>query len=324
MSSKKLSLEGRDLLSIADLSRAEIEGIFKVAKDMEVIVRNRTKSQLLSDKILGALFFQPSTRTRLSFTSAIQRLGGSVLGFHSAAASRVADPKYHETISDTAAMIDYYADIIVIRHPEASASILCADRADIPVINGGCGSVGAIADISDISAGEHPTQTLLDLYTIYKKRKTLDNLTVLCTGSMTGRATDTLCYSMSLFDNCRVLLNYPKEIGIPNSVENRLKELKVNYETLNTLEEGIPEVDVIYVCPTKNLLKLDKHPDNFVVNRAKLEAKAKDNCMVLHPLPRTDELAEDVDDTPYAMYFEEAWNGLPIRMALLAMLLGRA
>lgn len=323
MSDKKISLQGRDLFSITDLKRTEIERIFEVAKDMEVVFKNRTKIQLLSDKILAALFFQTSTRTRLSFTSAMQRLGGTVLGFHSAAESKGSDPKYHETISDTTAMVSNYADIIVLRHPEASAPFLCADRTDIPVISAGCGTISG-TDNDEFSSGEHPTQTLLDLYTIYKKRKNLDNLTVLCTGSMTSRTLISFCYSMSLFNNCRVLLNYPKKIGIPDSVESRLKKLKVNYESLDGLDDGIPEADVIYIGPAKHILKLDVEPDNFVVNREKLEKKAKDNCMVLHPLPRTDELPIDVDDTPYAMYFEEARNGIPIRMALLAMYLGRA
>lgn len=321
MTNKEISLEGSDLLSITDLSRAKIEGIFKVAKDMEVIVKNRTKSQFLSDKILAALFFQPSTRTRLSFTSAMQRLGGTVLGFHSATASRAGDPSYAESLEDTALMVSYYADIIVVRHPEANAPYIIAKTADIPVISGGCGSVSAF---KGGSSGEHPTQCLLDLYTIYKKRGSLDNLTILCNGNMTSRATTTLCYAMSIFDNCRVLLNYPKQLEFPEDFRKRLEELKVNYEVINSLEAHIPEADVIYVTTMKNAIGLKATPDEYLVNRVKLEAKAKNGCLVMHPLPRTDEIAKDVDDTPYGAYFEEAWNGLPIRMALLAMILGRA
>jgi aspartate carbamoyltransferase catalytic subunit len=317
----KISLQGRDLLSITDLSRSEIEHIFKIAKDMEIIVNNRTKSQLLADKILAALFFQPSTRTRLSFTSAMQRLGGTVLGFHSATASRAGDPSYAESLEDTALMVSYYADIIVVRHPEASAPYIFAEAADIPVISGGCGSISAF---KGGSSGEHPTQCLLDLYTIYKKRGSLNNLTILCNGNMTSRATTTFCYSMSIFNNCRVLLNYPKRLEFPDDFRKRLEELKVNFEIINSLEDNIPKADVIYVTTMKNALGLKATPDEYVVNRAKLEAKAKDGCLVMHPLPRTDEIAKDVDDTLYGAYFEEAWNGLPIRMALLAMILGRA
>jgi len=319
--SKKISLQGRDLLSITDLSRPEIERIFEVAKDMEVIVKNRTKSTLLSGKILAALFFQPSTRTRLSFTSSMQRLGGTVLGFHSAAASRAGDPNYSESLADTALMISYYSDIIAVRHPEATAPYIIAEKADIPVISGGCGSVSAF---KGGSSGEHPTQCLLDLYTIYKKRGNLDNLTLLCNGNMTSRATTTLCYAMSIFDNCRVLLNYPKQLEFPEDFRNRLDELKIDYKIIDSLEKKLPEADVIYVTTMKNAIGLKATPDEYLVNRVKLEAKAKNGCLVMHPLPRTDEIAKDVDDTPYGAYFEEAWNGLPIRMALLAMILGRA
>ena len=318
--SKKISLQGRDLLSITNLNRSEIEHIFKIAKDMEIIVNNRTKSQLLSDKILAALFFQPSTRTRLSFTSAMQRLGGTVLGFHSAAASRAGDPSYAESLEDTALMVSYYADIIVVRHPEASAPYIIAETADVPVVSGGCGSISAF---KGGSSGEHPTQCLLDLYTIYKKRGSLDNLTVLCNGNMTSRATTTLCYAMSIFDNCRVMLNYPKQLEFPDDFRKRLEELKVNYEVVDSLEAHIPEADVIYVTTMKNAIGLKATPDEYVINKAKLKAKAKDSCLVMHPLPRTDEIAKDVDDTLYGAYFEEAWNGLPIRMVLLAMILGR-
>jgi aspartate carbamoyltransferase catalytic subunit len=318
--SKKISLQGRDLLSITDLSRTEIERVFEVAKDMEVIVKNRTKSTLLSGKILAALFFQPSTRTRLSFTSSMQRLGGTVLGFHSAESSRAGDPNYSESLADTALMISYYADIIAVRHPEASAPYVIAETADIPVISGGCGSASAF---KEGSSGEHPTQGLLDLYTIYKKRGSLDNLTLLCNGNMTSRAITTLCYAMPIFNNCRVLLNYPKQLEFPEDFHKRLEELKVNYEVVNSLEDNIPEADVIYVTTMKNAIGLKATPDEYLVNRVKLEGKAKDGCLVMHPLPRTDEIAKDVDYTPYGAYFEEAWNGLPIRMALLAMILGR-
>ena len=320
MSNKKISLQGRDLLSITNLSRFEIEHIFKIAKDMEIIVNNRTKSQLLSDKILAALFFQPSTRTRLSFTSAMQRLGGTVLGFHNAAASRAGDPNYSESLTDTAIMVSYYADIIVVRHQEASAPYIIAETSDVPVISGGCGSVSAF---KAGSSGEHPTQCLLDLYTVYKKRGNLDNLTLLCNGNMTSRAATTLSYSMSIFDNCRVLLNYPKQLELPDDFRNRLDELKVDYKIVDSLEKNIPEADIIYVTSMKNALGLKATPDEYLVDRSKLKGKAKDSCLVMHPLPRTDEIAKDVDDTPYGVYFEEAWNGLPIRMALLAMILGR-
>ena len=316
----KISLKCKDLISITDLNRNEIEHIFKIAKDMETIIKNRTKSQLLADKILGALFFTPSTRTRLSFTSAMQRLGGTVLGFHSAASSRAGDPNFLESLADTARMLDYYSDIIVVRHSEARAPYIFADTAGVPVISGGCGSVSSFVSGS---SGEHPTQTLLDLYTIYKKRGSIDNLTLICNGNMTSRAFTTLCYSMSIFDNCRVLLNYPKKLSFPDDFRNRLEELKVNYEIIDSLEAHIPEADVIYVISMKTALGEKATPEEYVVNRAKLEGKAKESCLVMHPLPRTDEIAEDVDNTKYCVYFEQAWNGLPIRMAVLSMILGR-
>jgi len=318
-----ISLKGKDLVSILDLNRDTIEHIFKIAKDMEPIVKYRTKSTLLADKILGALFFQTSTRTRLSFTSAMLRLGGTVLGFHTAAECRAGDPEYLESLEDTARMVNHYVDIIVVRHSDNKVPYIFKDVADVPVISGGCGSTSPHVSYEPGSSGEHPTQTLLDLYTIYKKRGSLDNLTILCNGSMVSRAYPGLCYSMSLFDNCRVLLNYPKKISFPDDFRNRLEELKVNYEIIDSLEAHIPEADVIYVQAMKKALGLKVTPDEYVVNKAKLEGKAKENCLVMHPLARTDEVAEDVDNTKYCTYFEQAWNGLPIRMAVLSMILGR-
>jgi len=314
------TLKGRNLVTIMDLNRAEIERVFEVARNMEPIINSRTKSQVLADKVLGALFFQPSTRTRLSFTSAMQRLGGDVLGFHSAEASRAGDKNYCESLADTAQMLTFYSDIIVIRHPEASAPHILAEHSDVPVISGGCGSVSAF---TSGPSGEHPTQCLLDLYTIYKRRGNLDNLTLLCNGNMTSRAITTLCYSMSLFDECKVLLNFPKELSFPDDFKKRLGDLNVNYDVVDSLSDNMPKADVIYVTSMKNAMGLDKTPDEYVVNKEKLVKFAKKECLVMHPLPRTDEIAVDVDGTSWCAYFEEAWNGLPIRMAILTLLLGR-
>ena len=308
-----MEFEGRDIVSMMDLSRKDIEHIFSVAKKMETIVVDRTEKDLLRDKILAAIFFQPSTRTRLSFESAMHRLGGSVLGWASPEVSRAGDA-YGETLTDTALMIDKYADVVAMRHSQAGEPAKFAEAANIPVINGGDGyGEGA----------EHPTQSLLDLYTILNEKGKIDGLKVLLTGDMNQRTHHSLCYGLAKFNEVQVSLFSPPNLRMPKGVKQNLDKLGLSYEEVEEIDSLIDRLDVIYALgPGKSRSELPTE-DRFRIDLKRL-AKAKKDLIVLHPLPRLDEVSTDLDKTPFAKYFTQPLNGVVIRMALLALVLGKA
>lgn len=306
----KLEFEGRDIISIKDFSREEIDYILKIAKRMESVATKG--SDMLKGKILATLFFEPSTRTRLSFEAAMHKLGGSTIGF---AEAEIASVRKGENLADTVRTVESYADVIALRHPLEGAARLAAEFAKIPILNGGSG------------AEEHPTQALLDLYTIMKESGKLNGLKIAFVGDLRyGRTVHSLAYALSLY-NIELYLISPESLKMRREVLQTIKERIPVSETTN-LEKIIPLVDVLYVTR----IQKERFPDPAeyvkVKGSYKIDMKtlsnAKKDLIILHPLPRVDEIAAEVDNTPYARYFQQVWNGIVVRMALLALILGAA
>jgi aspartate carbamoyltransferase catalytic subunit len=306
------SLKGRHFLTLKGRSRDELDHIFEVADSMESTAQQRKKLDLAHGKILAALFFQSSTRTRLSFEAAMHRLGGDVITVASAASSRVGS-HYGETLGDTARVVDGYADIMAIRHPAVGAADEYARDSSVPVIDAATG---------DGDGAKHPTQGLIDLYTIRKEFGTIDGKTVMISGDMRKRVMQSLAYGLAYYDT-KVYFAWPDDdkYQLPPGAVETLDAMGLDYERVSSYVEVADEVDVTYgVGPA--LTWDEKSPDEFIYNLEVMEANAKEGAIVLHPLPRVDDLAFDLDGTKYARYFEEAHNGVPVRMALMALILG--
>jgi aspartate carbamoyltransferase catalytic subunit len=303
-----LEFEGRDIISIRDFSREEIDYVLTIAQSMEPIAKKG--SDMLKGKILATLFFEPSTRTRLSFEAAMQKLGGSTIGF---AEAEIASVRKGENLADTVRTVENYADVIVVRHPLEGAARLAAEFAKVPVINGGSG------------AEEHPTQALLDLYTIMKEKGKIDGLKIALAGDLRyGRTVHSLAYAFSLF-NIELYLISPEFLKMRREVLQTIKE-KIPVTEKTSLEKIIPLIDVLYVTR----IQKERFPEPAEYAKVKgsyridLETlrEAKKDLIILHPLPRVDEIAAEVDNTPHARYFQQVWNGVVIRMTLLALILG--
>lgn len=303
-----LEFEGRDIISIKDFSREEISYIFKIAKSMEPLAAKG--SNILKGKILATLFFEPSTRTRLSFESAMHKLGGSTIGF---AEAEIASVKKGENLADTIRTVDNYADVIALRHPLEGAARLAAEFSKVPILNGGSG------------AEEHPTQALLDVYTMNKEKGKIDGLKIAFVGDLRyGRTVHSLAYALSLY-NVELYLVSPESLKMRREVLQAIKERIQVIERTN-LEKIIPLVDVLYVTR----IQKERFPDPAEYAKVKGSFKldlqaltdAKKDLTILHPLPRVDEIAPEVDNTPYARYFQQVRNGIVMRMALLALILG--
>jgi aspartate carbamoyltransferase catalytic subunit len=303
-----LEFEGRDIISIKDFSRDEIDYILKIAQAMEPIAMKG--SEMLKGKILATLFFEPSTRTRLSFEAAMHKLGGSTIGF---AEAEIASVKKGENLADTVRTVENYADVIAVRHPLEGAARLAAEFAKVPIINGGSG------------AEEHPTQALLDLYTIMKEKGKIDGLKIALLGDLRyGRTVHSLAYALSLY-NVELYLISPESLKMRREVLQTIKE-KIPVTERTSLEKIVPLVDVFYVTR----IQKERFPDPAEYIKVKGSHKidmttlsdAKKDLIILHPLPRVDEIAPEVDNTPYARYFQQVWNGIVVRMALLALILG--
>jgi aspartate carbamoyltransferase catalytic subunit len=306
------SLKGQHFLSLQGRNRDQLDHIFDVAKSLEPVAQQRTKLEIASGKILGTLFFESSTRTRLSFETAMHRLGGDVITVASAASSRVGS-SYGETLGDTARVVDGYADVVAIRHKAVGAADEYARASRVPVIDAATGYG---------DGAKHPTQALIDLYTIKKEFGSIDGKTVMISGDMTKRVMQSLAYGLAYYDT-KVYFAWPEDekYRLPATAEETLGSMGLDYERVSSYDQVADEVDVIYgVGPA--LTWDEKSPDEFVYNLAVMETKAKPGAIVLHPLPRVDELAFDLDGTRYGRYFEEAHNGVPIRMALLALIVG--
>jgi aspartate carbamoyltransferase catalytic subunit len=312
------SFAGRDILSLKDFERAEYFRVFEVCDELAPIARNRRNGDLLAHKTLVTAFYQPSTRTRLATEAAMHRLGGHVLGFSDVKMTRAGD-FYQESIKDTVHMLEYYGDVIAMRHFQQGAPREAARWASVPVINCGDGW------------GEHPTQVLTDLYTVWKEKGRLDGLTFLCVGDMRMRTMHSILYAMSQFDMGAYVVS-PPDMALLDEFKAELDERNVQYTEAETAEQVIGEADVIYMEPvvqadyTKSRVEAaeDKGitPAAYRVTREMLRDKAKSDAIVLHSLPRMDELPADVDATRHARYWIEAFNGVVMRMALLALVLG--
>ncbi|MGH3442386.1 MAG: aspartate carbamoyltransferase [Nitriliruptorales bacterium] len=312
------SFEGRDILSLKDLQREEFDHVFDVADSLKPHAAERRNTDLLVKKTLLTAFYQPSTRTRLATEAAMHRLGGHVLGFSDAKMTRAGD-FYQESIKDTISMLQHYGDVIAMRHFEQGAPAEAARWAEVPIINCGDGW------------GEHPTQVLTDLYTIRGELGTLDGLTILCVGDMRMRTMHSILHALSQFDSEAVVVS-PEEMSLLDTFKKELDDKDVRYREAEDVRDVIAEADVVYMEPvvqadyTKSREEATGErgttPDRFRVTRALLEDRAKPSSIVLHSLPRMDELPVDVDDTPHQRYWVEAFNGVVMRMALLSLVLG--
>ena len=300
----------KHLIDIKDLSVEEIDDLIKVAKD---IIANKEKySHKCDGKILATLFFEPSTRTRLSHESAMLSLGGKVLGFSEAASSSAAKG---ETVSDTIRMVGCYSDIIAMRHPKEGAPYVASLKSTVPIINAGDGG------------HNHPTQTLTDLLTINCEKGRLDNLTIgLCGDLKFGRTVHSLITAMSRYKNIKFVLISPDELNLPEYIKKDVLE-KNNIEYIETknIEEYIDKLDILYMTRVQkerffNEADYIRLKDYYILNKEKLEKAKKDLC-IMHPLPRVNEISTDVDDDPRACYFKQAQYGKYIRMALILKLL---
>ena len=302
-------MKNRHLIDIKDFSKKEIDDLIKVAND---IIDNRDKySHKCDGKILATLFFEPSTRTRLSFESAMLRLGGKVLGFSEASSSSTAKG---ETLSDTIRVVGGYADIIAMRHPKEGAPTVAIKNSIVPIINAGDGG------------HNHPTQTLTDLLTISREKGRLDNLTIgLCGDLKFGRTVHSLITAMSRYKNITFILISPNELKLPDYMKEELEKNKIKYIETTNIEKYMNELDVLYMTRVQKERFFNEEDylrlkDYYILTKDKLKTAQK-NLIILHPLPRVTEIAKEVDDDKRAKYFEQAYNGVYIRMALILKLL---
>ena len=303
-----MMFKGRDIISIKDLSERDLKRIFEVANEMLPIAKGEEKSEILRGYILANLFFEPSTRTRLSFESAMHRLGGSILGFTNPSATSLSKG---ETLADTIRMVDSYSDVIVIRHPYEGSARLAAEFAENPVINAGDG------------AGQHPTQTLLDIYTIFREFGELKGLKIALIGDLKyGRTVHSLAHALSNL-GVEIYLVSPSSLRMPKHIIREMRKKPKEYEKIDDI---ITIADVFYVTR----IQKERFPDPqeyrkvagiYSIGKDDVE-KMKKDAIIMHPLPRVGEIKPEVDYTPHARYFKQAFYGVPVRMALLSLVLG--
>ncbi|MDD5368478.1 MAG: aspartate carbamoyltransferase [Anaerolineaceae bacterium] len=305
--------KGRDILDGAQFSREDLDCILEVAGGFARKVKQRETLDLLKGYVLAALFFEPSTRTRLSFETAMQRLGGSVVGFSSAESTSVAKG---ETLADTIRTVDQYADVIAMRHPAIGSARLAAEIANAPVLNGGDG------------AGQHPTQALLDLYTMQTERGSLDGATIVLCGDLKNGRTVHSGVEVYKHYHCKLVLVAPPSLGMPAEVTARLRGEGMQIEETNDLGQAIRGADFLYMTRIQkerfaDAAEYERLKDSYILNREMVET-INPRLIVMHPLPRVSEIATDVDPLPGAAYFRQAGNGVCVRMALIALVMGKA
>jgi aspartate carbamoyltransferase catalytic subunit len=306
----QMGLKGRDIISIRDLSREEITEVLAVARKLIPVAEGSKLDRRLEGKILALAFLEPSTRTRLSFETAAQRLGARCVTIADPTTSSFAKG---ETLNDTVRMLSGYADALVLRHPNEGAARLAAQVSDKPVINAGDG------------AGQHPTQTLLDLATIEEAHGTLSGLRVVLLGDLRyGRTVHSLAHALALF-GAEILLSSPPTLRLPDEVREHLGELGAKVREEDQLHRAIREADVLYVTRIQkerfgDEAEYAKVAGSYRIDNALL-ANAKPRLIVMHPLPRLGEIAPEVDGSPHAAYFRQAFLGVPVRMALLSLVL---
>ncbi|MCD4681499.1 MAG: aspartate carbamoyltransferase [Bacteroidales bacterium] len=300
-------MKNRNLVSINDFTKEEQLQVLKLAEEFE---KNPTQS-LLEKYVIATLFFEPSTRTRLSFESAVSRLGGKIVGFTDSASSSV---KKGESLKDTIKTVANYSDLIVMRHPMEGSARWASEVSNVPIINAGDG------------ANQHPTQTLLDMYTIKQTQGTLDNLNIVFVGDLKyGRTVHSLTIALCNF-NCTFHLVSPPELKLPSSVKIHIKDKNLKYYQYTDLNEIINDADILYMTRIQrerfsDPIEYEKVKNSYILKNDMLD-NTRDNLKILHPLPRVNEINEDVDDNHKAHYFQQALNGVYVREALLALILG--
>ena len=297
----------KSLISISDFTKEEILHVLETAREFE---KDRVQN-FLTGKVIGSLFFEPSTRTRLSFETAVNRLGARVIGFSDATITSVSKG---ETLKDTIKMVSNYVDMIIMRHPLEGSSRYASEVASVPVVNAGDG------------ANQHPSQTLLDLYSILQTQGRLEGLTINMVGDLKyGRTTHSLLQAMSHF-NPTFIFTSPDELKMPAEYKTFLDERGIPYRETSSLEDGLNDCDILYMTRVQqerftDPMEYEKVKDVYQLS-ARMLGGVRENMKILHPLPRVGEICEDVDDTPYAYYFKQAENGLYVRMAIISYLLG--
>ncbi|CAH0536660.1 aspartate carbamoyltransferase [Vibrio marisflavi] len=302
------SLFNKHIISIPELSRTELEHIVDTAAKLKA----EPNPNLLKNKVVASCFFEPSTRTRLSFETAIQRLGGTVIGFDNGGNTSLA--KKGETLADSVQVISSYVDAFVMRHPQEGAARLASEFSNgVPIVNGGDG------------ANQHPTQTLLDLFSIYETQGSLDNLNVALVGDLKyGRTVHSLTQALAKFTNNRFYFIAPDALAMPDYICEELEQADIQYSLHSSIEQVVPELDILYMTRVQKE-RFDEseyaHLKSAFILTANTLKQARNNLKVLHPLPRVDEITTDVDSTPFAYYFEQAQNGVYAREALLALVL---
>lgn len=302
----KTSFSERDIISITDLSKSEMLHVLDRASKL----KKKPEPKLLSGRVMASCFFEPSTRTRLSFETAMHRLGGSVVGF---ADPNVTSTKKGETLNDSMRIIGQYADVIVIRHPLEGAPRRAAEATDTPVINAGDG------------ANQHPTQTLLDLFTIKETQKKLDGLHIAMVGDLKyGRTVHSLAQALKFFD-ARFYFVAPDSLQMPSYILDELKQHEIRFSLHATMEEVMAKADILYMTRIQaerfpDKMEYEKVKQAFILTPKELDG-AKKTMRIMHPLPRVNEIHPSVDATPHAYYFEQAQNGLYVRQAVLSLLL---
>jgi aspartate carbamoyltransferase catalytic subunit len=306
-----MNFKGKDIISIKDFSKPEINYILNYSKKMVDFAKGKRYIDILKGKVMSSLFFEPSTRTMLSFGCAMNRLGGRVIGFSDPGKT---SQKKGESLADTIRMADSYSDLIVIRHPQEGAARLAAEFAEVPIINAGDG------------AGQHPTQCLLDLFTILTEKKKIENNKIILLGDLKyGRTVHSLAYALSLY-GAELTFVSPKSLQMPKEVIEECKDLGLKPISTSNLERSIRDADVLYVTRIQKERFPDAEEYNKVVGTYTIDNKllqnAKKDLIVMHPLPRVLEINPEVDKTPHALYFKEAFNGVPVRMALLSLTIG--
>ena len=298
-----------NVISIKDFQKKDITYILDEASELENVAKSLEVSDELEGKILGMMFFEPSTRTKLSFETAMKRLGGKCIGLEGVSSNSLSKG---ENIADTSKMLESYADLIAIRHHLEGVSRFISDIVDVPVINAGDG------------AGQHPTQTLLDLYTIRKEFGSIKNINVALVGDLKyGRTVHSLAYALGMF-NVKMTFVSPDELKMPSEVSHDLKKNHVHFNEANSIKDVLDDIDVLYITR----IQKERFPDEeeyskikgaYLVNHDLIKGK---DLIVMHPLPRVDEISSDVDNTKYNKYFEQAFYGVPVRMAILKNLIG--
>lgn len=301
--------ELKNIISIKDFKRSDIDYILNEASKLENIAQSKEISEELKGKILGLMFFEPSTRTRMSFETSMKRLSGECIGFESSGSSSVSKG---ESIADTAKMFEGYCDALVIRHELEGVSKFISDIVNVPVINAGDG------------AGQHPTQTLLDLYTIKKEIGSIDNLKIALIGDLKfGRTVHSLANALCLYENVELYFVSPDKLKMPQEILHDLDKMNMSYTEVSNINEIIDKVNVLYVTriQKERFADIDDYLEikgAYIINKKMLEGK---DLIVMHPLPRIDEIDGDVDDTKYNKYFTQAANAVPVRMAILKTLI---